>query len=169
MKRNLIAALALIPSLLLATASVADTPQQRAPSGWLLAGSSPASFESGADDQDVHANRQSAFLRSTEKTEGFGTLMQQVDAKRYRGKRIQLSGFVKTQDVADGWAGLWMRVDDGNGRMAAFDNMYSRRITGSTDWTPYSVVLDVAEDARVIAFGVLLTSQGEVRIDGLSF
>lgn len=169
MKRNLIAALALFPSLLLATASVADTPQQRAPSGWLLAGSSPASYESGADDQDVHANDQSAFLRSTEITEGFGTLMQQFDAKRYRGKRVQLSGFVKTQDVADGWAGLWMRVDDANGRTAEFDNMYNRRIAGSTEWTRHSIVLDVPEGAHAIAFGVLLISQGEVRVDGLSF
>ena len=55
---------------------------------------------------------------------GFGTLMQQIDAADYRGRRVRLSGLSKAAAVA-GWAGLWMRVDGRRG-VLAFDNMQSR-------------------------------------------
>ena len=39
-----------------------------------------------------------------------GTLVQAVRAEPYRGRRIRLSGFIRTEG-ANGGAGLWMRVD----------------------------------------------------------
>jgi hypothetical protein len=48
----------------------------------------------------------------------------------YEGDTITLSGYIKTENVTDGYAGLWMRIDP----EIAFDNMYNRGITGSTDW-----------------------------------
>jgi hypothetical protein len=46
--------------------------------------------------------------------DGFGTLMQDFRAKQYVGKRVRFSAFVKSENV-EGWAGLWMRVDKGEG------------------------------------------------------
>jgi len=63
--------------------------------------------------------------------------------------------------------GLWMRVD-GNGGTMAFDNMQSRPLLGSVDWTRASVVLDVPVEAEGILFGVLLASGGEAWIDDAS-
>ena len=60
-----------------------------------------------------------------------------------------------------------MRVD-GNGGTLAFDNMQSRPIRGTTDWTLVSVVLDVPSDATGIAIGLLLSSPGEAWIDDAS-
>src|SRR6478609_1647003 len=31
----------------------------------------------------------------------------------YQGKKITLSGYIKTENVRDGFAGLWMRIDPG--------------------------------------------------------
>jgi hypothetical protein len=39
-----------------------------------------------------------------------------------------------------------------------------RPINGTTDWRRYEVVLDVAEEARAIAFGVLLVGAGTAYI-----
>jgi hypothetical protein len=75
---------------------------------------------------------------------------------------------VKTQDV-NGWAGLWMRVDNRAGRSVAFYNSYDKPIKGSTDWQERSVVLDVPQDAGGIAFGVINTGSGQVWIDRLGF
>lgn len=40
----------------------------------------------------------------------------------FSGKTISLSGYVKTENVRDGFAGLWIRIDP----MIAFDNMQDR-------------------------------------------
>jgi hypothetical protein len=65
-----------------------------------------------------------------------------------------------------------MRVDGPAGSdPLAFDNMQTgkREIRGTTNWRRYEVVLDVAEEARAIGFGVLLTGGGEVRVADLRF
>jgi hypothetical protein len=138
------------------------------PRGWLLAGSKPAEFEVGLDAEQGYQGHASAFLRSkTLGVDGFGTLMQSVRAEQYRGKRVRLSGFVKSQDVG-GWAGLWMRVDQGKD-IVALDNMQNRSIKGNIGWQRYEVVLDVPQDSTGISFGVLLEGAGEVWLSNTKF
>jgi hypothetical protein len=45
--------------------------------------------------------------------------------------------------------------------MLAFDNMAGRPVAGTTDWDHYAVVLDVPDEARAIALGVLLVGEGQ--------
>ena len=61
-----------------------------------------------------------------------------------------------------------MRIDSGY-LTAAFDNMQGRSIQGTSDWTPYSVVLDVAQSATGINFGILLEGAGTVWLSGVRF
>jgi hypothetical protein len=153
-------AIALAACALAATAKV--------PRGWVMAGSNPELFESGVDTEQTYQGLMSAFVKSKQSSvHGFGTLMQTVLAEQYKGKRVRLSGVVKSQDVA-GWAGLWMRVDEGNSAVA-FDNMQNRSIKGTTEWQRYDVVLDVPEDATGISFGILLNGAGEVWLTSTKF
>jgi hypothetical protein len=133
------------------------------PAGWFLAGNQPQSYKTGADANGT------AFLAS--KTDvngsGFGTLMQSIKANEYAGKRVRFRATVRSEDVA-GWAGLWMRVDEGS-KAVAFDNMQSRAIKGTTGWATYEVVLDVPADATSISFGTLLASNGGIWLRGAEF
>src|SRR5215469_9268867 len=83
--------------------SAQTAPQaSHAPSGWFLAGSKPANYDTGVDRSSVNNGQPSAFLRATvPNTEGFGTLMQSINATDYAGKRVRLHAWVKSQDVAD--------------------------------------------------------------------
>jgi hypothetical protein len=138
------------------------------PKGWFLAGSRPGEFESGVDSEQTYQAHASAFLKSKQtNVDGFGTLMQRVTAEQYKSKRIRLSGLVKSQDVA-GWAGLWMRVDQGKDAVA-FDNMQDRSIKGTTGWQRYDVILDVPKDATGVSFGILLAGSGEVWLSNTNF
>ena len=138
------------------------------PRGWFLAGSKPSEFESGVDSGQTYQGHRSAYLKSKQlSVDGFGTLMQQFTAEQYLGKRVRLSGLVKSQEVTE-WAGLWLRVDKGK-EMVAFDNMQDRAIKATTDWRRYEVVLDVPKDASGIALGILLTGTGEVWLNGARF
>jgi hypothetical protein len=125
-----------------------------------MASSKPADYDTGVDNQTVHNNRASAYLKAKKPAiDGFGTLMQDFKADQYLGKRVRFSVFVKSEEVQN-WAGLWMRIDKGTGsanyKMLAFDNMQDRPIKGTTGWQNCEVVLDVAPDATGIYFGILL-------------
>ncbi|CAN5163314.1 hypothetical protein BH11CYA1_BH11CYA1_49940 [soil metagenome] len=134
------------------------------PKGWIIAGSHPNSYEMSLFTDFCHSGTKCARLCSTtDAIDGFGTLMQSVKANDYRGKRIKLTAFVKSESVGD-WAGLWMRVDAG-GAVVCFDNMQDRPIKGDTDWTQYDVVLDVPEKSTNISFGVLLSGTGSLWLD----
>ena len=142
--------------------------QAGVPHGWFLAGNKPASYDSGIDTQSSYNGRASAYLKSKEThIEGFGTLMQSFGASHYLGKRVRFSAFVRAKD-AQGWAGLWMRIDK-EATQLAFDNMENRAIKGTTDWQKYDVVLDVPKDATGIYFGILLSGTGEVWISNATF
>ncbi len=138
-----------------------------APAGWFLTGSKPESYRTGVERNAAHGEP-SAYLTSVQgKTDGFGTLMQSIQAANYAGKRVRLRASVESKEVGQ-WAGVWMRVDRGQ-TIAGFDNMQRRAITGTQAWRPYDVVLDVPADATGISFGVLLTGAGEVWMNNVTF
>ncbi|MCT1526938.1 S41 family peptidase [Sphingobacterium hotanense] len=82
----------------------------------------------------------------------------------YNGKFIRLSGYVKTENVTDGYAGLWLRIDPQIG----FDNMNSRGITGTTDWKEYEITLPLnPKKTDKIVIGGLLVGKGKMWLDNL--
>jgi RNA polymerase sigma factor (sigma-70 family) len=137
--------------------------------GWFLSGSRPLDYEEGIDHNVKPSGESSAYLKSKlSATGGFGILMQMFDADDYRGKRVQLLGYVKSESV-EPWAGLLMRVDGPNGYLLSFDNMENRPIVGTSDWQQYAVVLDVPENAAQIAFGILLAGKGQIWLSNGEF
>ncbi len=83
----------------------------------------------------------------------------------YQGTKIKLSGYLKTADVKDGFAGLWLRIDPG----LAFNNMQERGLAGDNDWQQYEIELDYdAESATQIVLGALLVGKGKVWADNLT-
>ncbi len=143
------------------------------PKGWFIAGSKPDSYEMGIDKGAGQDGKNAATIKSVDKKiKGFGTLMQDCLPDKYLGKRIRLSGFLKTSNVSD-WAGLWLRIDQKNtNNCLGFDNMHDgktrRSVTGTTDWTKYEIVLDVPMDAGNIAFGALMGGTGQIWFDDLT-
>ena len=145
-------------------------PTTQTPPGWHVAGSARTAYVAGVDPNVGMRGKPSGYLKSTRrKVDGFGTLMQDIAPGNYAGGRIRVSCRLKTLNVS-AWAGLWVRVDRGQGESPiAFDNMEDRGIKGTTDWTECVVVLDVGERASNIAFGVLLSGTGTVWIDQMRF
>jgi hypothetical protein len=139
------------------------------PAGWFAAGSKPKSYEMGIDKGAGQDGKNAATIKSIDKIiKGFGTLMQQKKPDKYLGKRIKMTGFVKSENVAN-WAGLWFRVDQaGSKQSLSFDNMGDRPIKGTTSWTKYDIVLDVPDNASQIAYGALLEGTGQIWFDNIA-
>jgi Tetratricopeptide repeat len=127
------------------------------------------------DKELAHTGRQS--LRSqlvglkTGQTVGaasFGFATSKFPVSAVAGKHVKYSGYIKTESVGDGWAGLWWRVDgDPGSAPLAFDNMQDRGATGTSPWTLYQIELDVPASARNIDFGVLHVGGGTAWFDSL--
>ena len=67
-------------------------------------------------------------------------------------------------------ASLWFRVDQCKSEESlSFDNMGDRPVVGTTDWHKYEIVLDVPNNASLLAYGVLLIGTGQVWFDNISF
>ncbi|MFK8102026.1 MAG: peptidase S41, partial [Saprospiraceae bacterium] len=99
-------------------------------------------------------------------TDGFGSSFTIIPAK-YDGKNITLRGYVKTEKVNSGFAGLWMR-QDGEAGMLEFDNMNDRGIKGDQGWTLCEVTLPLNPQTKKINIGGLLVGDGTMWFDDLS-
>ena len=94
---------------------------------------------------------------------GFG---QRVKADNYRGKRVRFVAWVRHGSLAGRDIGIWMRVD-GPGVTLAYDNFSTRSLRGTSDWHEIEIILDVADNAIGIAFGVIMQGRGELYIDDM--
>ena len=141
--------------------------KDKLPEGWIRAGSAPAKYDMGTDTEVYKEGKSAAFISSNvDQTNGFGTLMQTCAVTEYLGKRIRLTGYLKSENV-EGWAGIWVRVDSKEGGTSAFDNMKDRAIKGTTEWTKCEIVLDVSKNSESLNFGALLRGEGKIWFDGL--
>ena len=142
------------------------------PKGWFKSGSAPDKYEMGIATSAGANGKNVATIKSTaEKIKGyeFGTLMQSCLPGKYLGKKVKMTGMVKSEQVT-GWAGLWLRVDEADSKKSlSFDNMYDRRITGTTDWKEYEIILDVPNNSSKLAYGALLSGKGQIWFDNIKF
>lgn len=143
------------------------------PNGWHKAGSMPNGYDMGFETIAGKNGRVATIKSNTKKVKNeFGTLMQNSLPDKFLGKRVRMSGVLKTTDVK-GWAGFWFRIDDAYNSVLGFDNMkdgkQDRSVIGTNDWTKYEIVLDVPQQATNLAYGALLSGTGQVWFDDITF
>jgi len=138
------------------------------PEGWYLIGGDGAkNFMVTVENDGGFSGSGLRVEKTNENGSGFSGVGQSVSAENYLGKTIRLSGYLRTDSVRDGYAGLWLRVDKPNG-MQLLDNMGNRGVRGTTDWQPYESVLRVEAESTRIVFGALLTGSGTMFADEFS-
>ena len=135
------------------------------PTGWERSTAASANnYVITVDTSSKHDGNASASIKfgCGNDEDSWTTLLQAIAADDYRGKRIRLTGWLRTADAP--MAALFMRVD-ADRRTVAFDNMGNRPIKGATDWQMYSIVLDVPTAATEMVFGTILVGRGQVWAD----
>jgi hypothetical protein len=108
------------------------------PKTWRIMGENSAKVFS--DFKEKQQGKASVAIES-EEAGGFKALMYTLP-NNYAGKKITLSGYIKTENVSEGFAGLWLRIDPEIG----FDNMNRRGIKGTNDWKKYEVTLEMSPE-----------------------
>ena len=116
-----------------------------------------------ADSTSAQHGKFSAVIENSESKSEFRALAIDLP-NNYNGRSIRLSGYIKTEDVTEGYAGLWMRIDP----QVAFDNMNDRGITGTSDWKEYEITLPLdPKKTDKIVIGGLLVGKGKMWLDDL--
>ena len=140
----------------------------KAPAGWSKNGAKPESYVVGVDTIQTWGGMPSAYVESLSPTVegGFGGMMQTTSAENFEGKRVRLSGWIKTADANEGGGSLWMRIDGERGQPLAIDNMTNRAVKGTADWQEASVVLDVPKGATALAYGFFVAGGGKMWVNG---
>jgi|GEM_PF-2209904 len=92
---------------------------------------------------------------------------QRIAAAKYRGSRVEFSGWLKSENVANSSI-LWIRADSDT-EPVAINNMDKRPIHGTTAWTKYDVTLDIPDNCTKIIFGSALYGKGTVWLKDLGF
>ena len=120
-------------------------------------------FSIAIDSVIRHSGKYAASIQSIGDSSGFKALGL-IIPDNYAGQKITLSGYIKTENVREGWAGLWVRIDPS----IAFDNMKKNGVTGTTEWKKYTITLDLNPvKTRQIVIGALLFGKGKMWVDDL--
>jgi erythromycin esterase-like protein len=121
------------------------------------------------------ADRYPRILDAARSGGAFATTTFSFPVSEARGKTVCFNAWIKTEDLRDGYAGLWWRVDGPEGNVLAFDNMSDRGLSGTTDWTECVIELPIAAEAANINFGFLMTGRGTawfdaagIKLDGIA-
>ncbi|MEO5818481.1 MAG: erythromycin esterase family protein [Gemmatimonadaceae bacterium] len=84
------------------------------------------------------------------------------------GRRLHLTGYIRTEAIRSGYASFWLRVDGAGVQTLALDNMKERAPRGTTPWTRYDIELPVDSSATWVTVGVYHVGDGSAWYDSLS-
>lgn len=163
MKKKFIAFLMLLPFVYQGQSKIDnlsfESVENNLPKSWSIIGDSPATIS--IDNKEKQDGQYSVLAQSAEK--GMTGLIYTLP-ENYAGKKITISGYIKTENLTDGFAGIWMRIDPKVG----FDNMQSKNIKGTTPWTKYETTLTLSpENSKKIVVGTLFTGKGKAWFDNI--
>jgi erythromycin esterase len=148
-----------------------ETATRGQPWSWTYAGSS---YVLGLDTSVAQAGAQSFRMRYQAGTLG-SSVAQFLPIDAVRGKHLHVTGYMKTDSITQGEAGLWLRVDGADGTLS-IDNAPLNVTNGTTAWTQYVIDRDVSPQANVVIVGGFQFGNGTawfdnftVDVDGASF
>jgi beta-lactamase regulating signal transducer with metallopeptidase domain len=124
----------------------------------------PVAYRTGLDRRQAQRGVTPAYLTSDgSQPNGYGTMVQYIDPVGYLGKRIRLTGVIKTQGV-NKYAGLWVGMS--GSEWVVWDAEHST-IKAPTDWTTVSLVMEVPKDSTSLGLGVMIRGVGKLWVKNL--
>ena len=134
------------------------------PLGWFTGGKG---FIVSFDSSKFYSGKRS--LKISRISSGrFGGATSSFPVDAVKGKKMIITAYIKTQNVMQGYAILWCRIDGENNAVLNYDNSMKDGGTGTSDWKKYSIKMDVSNFATNINFGVLLSGSGTAWFDDLN-
>ena len=138
--------------------------------GWEGFGPAVGAYTAVIDTTVAHTGHASFLMYSLGPATGSSWMANQqiVDASRYRGRRVRLSGQLRTQDVTS--AELWLVVNGaiGGEPMTLLEGHLTPSVHGTIEWETGAIVFQVDSGATCLRFGVMIHGTGAVWLDDVA-
>jgi bifunctional DNase/RNase len=149
----------------LLTAGLPKHPQnldfQAGMKGWTFGEGPSQNFDWGIDPSTIHQGNPSFFVKTKEGApKGKAGLQQAFLADEYRGKRLRLSGSLKTENVEGGTA-LWLQIEGVNETLRPA-NAQEHTLQGTHSWVRHELSVEVQQTSISVGLGLLLVGRGQV-------
>jgi C-terminal processing protease CtpA/Prc len=139
------------------------------PIGWDLTFGGQNHYEAKLDSVIKREGKYSVSLTKGNGSGSYGAINFPINT-RLHGKTLMLIAAIKTENITNGWAGLWLRVDGEDQHILSFENMEKEGIKGTNDWKEYMVQVPYDEgEAVTINAGALLAGNGKIWLDKVRF
>jgi hypothetical protein len=132
------------------------------PEGWIHLGTD---YSIQVDKQTVHSGKSSIVIKRLDEqnhTRSSGSISCRIPVS-FDAKEIELKAFLKLKNV-DGKAGLMLRIDDDFGTLA-LENLETKSIHGTSDWTEFSIKIKYPSNTKFIQIGAILNGHGQLWAD----
>jgi serine/threonine protein kinase len=139
------------------------------PAGWSARQEKQHEYRVSIDDEVVHQGKSSLFIRSLVR-EPVGTVrvFQSFTANRYRGKRVRLSGFLRSSNIT-GVAWLLLHVDVTPEYQDACTCDGGVHLSGTTSWQKHELVMEIPAGAHSIDLSLYVQGDGALWANGIGF
>ncbi len=129
--------------------------------GWTFVEGPSQHFDWGIDTSMIHQGNPSFFLKTKEgASKGKGGLQQAFLADEYRGKRLRLSSFLKTENVEGGTA-LWIQIEGVNETLRPA-NAQEHVLQGTHGWVRRELSVEVPQESISVVLGLTLVGRGHI-------
>lgn len=144
----------------------------RVPRFWLLRGTAAPSYQILSDRRFAKSGEASVLIRARAKNVNpdlTGSVMQAAAPGSLIGKRIEMSAFLRAEEVRERTVSIWFTALDQNNLLLAAESSAKQfpKITG--DWTRVHFVIEVPWGTAQVHFGATLAGPGTAWMDDLRF
>lgn len=81
---------------------------------------------------------------------------------------IELVGFIKIENIENGFGNLWIRLEDNSNNTVGFADLHDKNITDNNDWKEFSIkIINPSNLADEFTIGVSLNGTGKIWVDDL--
>jgi erythromycin esterase len=138
-----------------------ETATRGMPWGWGYGGNG---YEFALDTSVAYSGAQSFRIRYVNAQQLGSSVATSLPLEVVRGKHLRFTGYMKTDSITQGGAGLWLRVD-GTSAMISIDNSPAGVTNRTTAWQPYVIDRDVSPDAAAVIAGGFQFGNGTAWFD----
>lgn len=140
---------------------------------WFKGGTNQDDYTVGIDNTTSRNSNSVYTIKSfVKEARGFGTYVSEMPATRFAGKKLRMTGYVKTNEAKT--LGGFLIITDGSfpasDKMKVTNNDDDKKQTiWSPEWIKTELEVEIPADAINIQYGVLLEGNGQIWFDEISF
>lgn len=133
--------------------------------GWNLFYEKENTYKVQLDSLIKKQGKYSISITSANGKDEYGAISYPIN-KTFHGSTLTLFGWIKTENVRDGFAGLWLKISGTENKLLTLENMDKSDIKGTNEWKEYSIQVPYDENEAVsINMGAWLNGKGKIWVD----